>query len=309
MDFANAERQRTAQTTDVRALAVSGSTVYVGGSFTKADYSTANCFARWDGAHWSAMGAGFNFAVLAIAASSNALYAGGEFTRSLNAVAAVARWDGYNWGPLGSGVWPQGSPYVGGLAFSGTNLYVGGLFGIDGIGYGGVAMWDGTQWKPRPGLSGGNYFYPEAWAVTALGTNVYIGGEFSASGITNRVATWDGTTWTGLASGVNARVRALAASGTDLYVGGDFTQAGNKPCSRIARAYLPARPELWLERQATGLLVAWPSPQTDGFVLEEASSFSTSWVTVGAVVTDDGTKRSVLVPNTNGARYYRLRRP
>ncbi len=104
-------------------------------------------------------------------------------------------------------------------------------------------------------------------------------------------------------------VRALVASDTDLYVGGDFTVAGNKPCSRIARAYLPARPELSLGRRATGLLVTWPSLQTDGFVLEEASTLGANWVTTGEAVTDDGTNRSVLAPNGTGTRYYRLRRP
>jgi hypothetical protein len=158
-------------------------------------------------------------------------------------------------------------------------------------------------------LSGGSYFYPEVWALTASGTNVYAGGNFSTSGLnTNRVAKWDGTTWTGLASGVNAMVRALAVSGTDLFVAGDFTVAGKKACSRIARAYLPDLPELSLDRQATGLLITWPSAQTDGFVLEESPALGSNWVTTGEEVTDDGTKRFVLVPAGLGTRYYRLSR-
>jgi len=84
--------------------------------------------------------------------------------------------------------------------------------------------------------------------------------------------------------------------------------AGKNTCSRIARACLPDLAELGLERQATGLLVAWPSAQTDGFVLEETHALGSNWVSEGGVVTDDGTMRSVLVPDAIGARYYRLRR-
>lgn len=54
---------------------------------------------------------------------------------------------------------------------------------------------------------------------------------------TNRVARWNGTDWTSLASGVSGgSVFALAMADADtLYVGGSFTQAGNQPSSRIDR--------------------------------------------------------------------------
>jgi len=74
--------------------------------------------------------------------------------------------------------------------------------------------------------------------------NLYIGGSFSVVGeaAANRVAKWDGSTWSSLGSGMgdpnpNNRpaVYALAVSGTNLYAGGNFTTAGGVSANYIAR--------------------------------------------------------------------------
>jgi hypothetical protein len=81
----------------VSALAVSGSTLYVGGGFTTATNSggatvTVNYIAQWNGSTWSALGAGMNNSVNALAVSgNNNLYAGGDFaTAGTNVSAYVA---------------------------------------------------------------------------------------------------------------------------------------------------------------------------------------------------------------------------
>ena len=64
----------------------------------------------------------------------------------------------------------------------------------------------------------------------------------------NRIARWDGNTWSAMGSGTAAvngsgpDVRALATWGTNLYVGGNFRMAGGKMMSRIARAVLGDAP-------------------------------------------------------------------
>jgi len=66
-------------------------------------------------------------------------------------------------------------------------------------------------------------------AVAADGSgNVYIGGDFTAVGAVpaNRIARWNGTTWSTLGTGMNNRVFALAVSGSDVYAGGEFTTPG-----------------------------------------------------------------------------------
>jgi hypothetical protein len=61
----------------------------------------------------------------------------------------------------------------------------------------------------------------------------------------NRIARWDGTSWSALGSGMassataGAHVYALALDGANrLYVGGDFTQAGATVSPYIAQANL-----------------------------------------------------------------------
>src|SRR5438093_11630845 len=64
----------------VYALAVSGTDLYAGGSFTSAGGSAANYIAKWNGSSWSALGSGMNGAVCAMEVSGSDLYAGGCFT-------------------------------------------------------------------------------------------------------------------------------------------------------------------------------------------------------------------------------------
>src|SRR5437870_5804427 len=71
----------------VKTLAVSGSDVYAGGSFTAAGGNAVGDVAKWDGSSWSALGSGLSGAmpgehpyVFALAVSGSNLYAGGGFT-------------------------------------------------------------------------------------------------------------------------------------------------------------------------------------------------------------------------------------
>lgn len=67
--------------------------------------------------------------------------------------------------------------------------------------------------------------------------NVYVGGTFTSfNGISaNRIAKWDGTSWSALGSGLDERVSAIAVSGTDVYVGGYFNRAGGVLSPGIAK--------------------------------------------------------------------------
>lgn len=223
----------------VYTLAVSGSDVYAGGAFTNAGGTSANYIAKWDGSTWSALGAGLNSAVNVLVVSGTDLYAGGSFTTAGGAAAnRVAKWDGAAWTALGTGT----NDAVLALAASGGSLYAGGQFTTaGGSSANSIATWDGTTWTALgTGLTGGGGRGPFSEGVNAIavnGTDVYAAGEFDAAGgiSANRIAKWDGSTWTALGTGVSGQVWALAVSGTDIYAGGDFSTAGGFPANRIAK--------------------------------------------------------------------------
>jgi hypothetical protein len=124
------------------------------------------------------------------------------------------------------------------LVSDGVNLYAGGNFfigwgfspqhpttgaNIDNLGY-----WDGTFWWPV-GTAPSN-------TVSALAVSngvIYAGGTFTGIGgiSANRIAKWNGSTWSALGSGIvgstaSATVSAILLRGSDIYIAGTFTNAG-----------------------------------------------------------------------------------
>lgn len=64
----------------VRALTVSGNSLYAGGYFVNAGTVVVNRVARWNGERWHTLGSGLNDNVGLLAATETTLYASGEFT-------------------------------------------------------------------------------------------------------------------------------------------------------------------------------------------------------------------------------------
>ncbi len=91
------------------------------------------------------------------------------------------------------------------------------------------------NWTSMGGIPGANNTV-NALAVDGSG-NLYIGGNFTVAGetVANRIAKWNGSSWSTLGSGMNSNVLALAVSGSDVYAGGDFTTAGGIVANRIAK--------------------------------------------------------------------------
>ncbi|MBI3415083.1 MAG: hypothetical protein HY043_07155 [Verrucomicrobia bacterium] len=297
----------------VRAITVLGGNVYAGGRFSGIGRTLANNIAKWDGNSWSTLGTGMEGSpnvfppdgyVSALAVLGSNVYAGGNFTKAGGTAANnIARWDGSSWSELGSGI----NGVVLALAVSGSNLYVGGNFTkAGGIAANGIAKWDGNNWS---GLDSGINGTVEALAVS--GSNLYAGGAFTKAGgnEANSIAKCDGSRWSALGSGVNGEVLAMAVSGNNLYAGGQLTTAGEKVSVYLVRAYLPDIPALSVRRSGTDVQISWPSVDTAGFSLEQAGALAapTSWVTNAASVSDDGTKKSVTLPATNSAQFFRLR--
>ncbi len=209
--------------TGVSDIAVSGTDVYVGGSFMNAGGVQVENIAKWDGSSWSALGAGV-LGVNAMAVSGTDIYVGGSFQTTGGIVGGIAKWDGTNWIVLGS----SGDGGVIAIAISGTHVFVGGSFtSMGGVPANHIAKWSGSTWSALGSGTNDNVH-----DITVSGTNLFVGGYFtSAGGLgANRIAKWDGSTWSTLGSGLGSAVggsaHSIAVLGTDVYVGGYFTSAG-----------------------------------------------------------------------------------
>ncbi len=187
------------------ALLMDGTDVIVGGSFTDvhdgaSTLSNVDYIVRWDGAHWSAVGAGpggsvgaLNATVMALTRIGTTIYAGGMFTDVYDGAVHVpeadyvAKWDGAHWSALGGNGSGAGSlnQHVTSFAVNGADLYVGGYFTslnnqgvLDATGaY--AARWDGTTWHALGSNgSGGGALSDSVWALARSGSDLYVGGPF-----------------------------------------------------------------------------------------------------------------------------------
>ncbi len=236
-----------------------GDALYVGGRFTTAGGAAANHVAKWDGTTWSALGSGmgsgfFDTSVDALAVfddgGGEALYAAGDFTIAGGGAANfIAKWDGSSWSALDVGT----NSLIDSLAVfddgSGPALFAGGVFSsVGGFSTNKIAKWDGSSWAPTVFGLGGIGDSVNAMAVfdDGGGAELYAGGLFfNAMGMggsavfAENIASWDGTSWAGIGTGVNDDVTALAvfddAGGPALYVGGSFDVVGGMEASDIAK--------------------------------------------------------------------------
>lgn len=222
----------------IRAIAVSGTDIYVGGEFTTAGGSPANRIARWNGSQWSSLGVGVGDSILngvnGIAILGDTLMVGGSFPTAGGAVAKnIATWSSGTWSAF-NGTGLDGEVWT--IAVSGTDVYVGGSFTLAGtLPVNRIAKWNGSTWSALgSGVTGSNNFVN---AVAVAGGKVYAGGTFTNIGgvSASNIAVWNGSSWSALGSGVNATVFVITVVGQDVYVGGDLTTAGGVTANRIAK--------------------------------------------------------------------------
>jgi hypothetical protein len=222
--------------------------IIVGGAFMTVGTIPVSRIARWDGASWSAMGAGFDGRVKALhnaeSAGSAVVYAGGMFTKSgSQAVNGIAKWDGQAWASLGSGVdgtvlaiESDGLGAIPGLVAAGQFTTAGGQPCRN------IARWDGQNWHPLgSGLNG--TVYTLEYFGSGESRALYAGGVFTMAGnvAVSGIARWSGTEWSPVGGGITgsiATVYALKSAVVDgfptLAVGGAFGSAGTVAASNVA---------------------------------------------------------------------------
>ncbi|MFN0131476.1 MAG: GC-type dockerin domain-anchored protein [Phycisphaerales bacterium] len=254
---------------EVKAIAVfdedgagpSPPSVIVGGNISSVGGVSVSNIARWNGSAWSAIGAGFNGRVTCLAVFNDgtgaALYAGGLFRFSATTpIDYLAKWNGTSW----QAVSQSQSQWLGARSLA--------VFDADGsgplpaeliAGHGAntspapyIWRWNGTTWS---GLGSGLNQPADSLAVLDADgpgpglAKLYVGGFFTIAGGVNcnRLATWNGVTWSavgvGVQNGLDRAARTIAGLDADgpgpspwsVFAGGDFSIAGNQTISAFAR--------------------------------------------------------------------------
>jgi len=245
----------TGGTRTVNAVAVLGTDVYIGGTFTAVDGVSASRVAKWNGSAWSALGSGANGSVNALAVLGSELFIGGTFgsVGGVGLTSRLAKWNGTAWLAAGAGFNTTSVP-TGGLAVVGTDLFVG--RGTQ------VQKWDGSAWSnvgPVTGAIGGiaarndadvyivsgttcRHWDGAAWTtlktfdevateIAVVGSDVYVGGQF-----TNYLERWDGSAWQTVGTtGVTNYLTMLANLAGTLFASGDFTVTDGVTTPGLAR--------------------------------------------------------------------------
>ncbi len=234
------------------------------GSFGTAGGTGANNIARWNGSSWQALGSGISGFVLALAVFDDdgagpqlpALYAGGVFTLAGgNTVSNIARWDGTTWsspaGGMNDAVISFASIDPDGAGPLPRTLVAGGWFTLaGGTPASHIASWNGTAWSALGAGIGGPNPYPDACVAFdpdgagPSGEQLITAGRFTSAGGSPaaHIASWNGSTWSTLGSGLDNGTWALLSFDADgagpiapvLYAGGQFSNAGGNPASCIA---------------------------------------------------------------------------
>lgn len=235
----------------------SGPKLYAGGWFTSIGNTNANRVACWNGSQWEALGSGMPDNSLEVSSltlydegQGPRLFAAGQFS-SAGGVAAsnIARWDGTSWSALGSGT--SGNTRVRALAVfdsgSGPFLFAGGEFTTaGGISAPGIARWNGSTWSSVGSTVTNGWVHSLAVVDLGSGPRLYAGGNFTTIGgvSANRIARWDGTSWSALGTGVSgpnltSSVSAITVhdfgTGPQLCIGGSFSSAGGITAQNVAR--------------------------------------------------------------------------
>jgi hypothetical protein len=253
----------------VDSLAVSGSTVYVGGEFSSIGGQDRTNLAAIDATagtatDWNPVVTKTNEynsgAVEALEVSGSMVYAAGSFGmiggQTRNNIAAIDNSTGEPtaWNPAADGA-------VEALVLSGSTLYAGGRFtSIGGQGRNHLAALAtstglATGWNPdADNASETGYVF----ALAMAGTTVYAGGTFTSIGGQSRTGVAALSAATGVATSFDAHaqygagVYAIAVSGSTVYVGGGFRWIGGQTSDdhppRVGIAALDA---------STGLATSW----------------------------------------------------
>jgi len=199
----------------------------VGGYFLHAADLFAIKVAGWNGSEWYALNSIANGnPVLDFLEFDGNLYAGYYLPR-------LNYWDGAAWTEvqpyLNSGV----SGTIWAVVAYDSAVIVGGSWVSDTDQPSYIAGWNGASFD-----SVGDGINGQIRAMAVVNGELVVGGYFTMAdgSIGDRIAAWDGVSWSGIGSGMtDGGVTAIAEYNGDLIAAGSFTDAGGTSVNNIAR--------------------------------------------------------------------------
>jgi hypothetical protein len=212
---------------NVLALSISGSNIYIGGSFTSVNGNSRNRLAAVDTSgnvlNWNPNA---NANVTAIATFGANIHVGGNFTILQQASTARNRMMAINTSGNVISWNPNINNVVNTIAILGDNIYIGGNFtSVNGNTRNRLAVINTSgnvlTWNPNANNT--------VYTLAISGDNIYIGGIFSSisNNTRNRLAVVNTSgnllNWNPFAS---SAVHSIAVSGDNIYFGGNFTAIG-----------------------------------------------------------------------------------
>ena len=265
---------------NIRALAVNGSTIFVGGTMETICGRARSNLAAFDVATGAATewNPGANAQVNAVIVSDGKVYVGGQFTQigglgrnwigSIDSFGIVTDWN------------PNAGMTVRALAASGNSIYVGGQFTqMGGQPRNRLAAVDATTgavtaWNPNASAS--------VYTLAVAGNTIYVGGSFHSVGLQTRnyIASVDATTGAVNAWDPNPTdyVESIVPAGPLVYVGGYFVYIGGQE-----------RPGVAAIGAVTGVPTDWtPGDISEGLCWVRALALSGNVMYVGGMFASMG---------------------
>ena len=225
----------------VNEFAVFQGNLFATAAFTIFEYADAGCSVfSWDGSTWNDLGLGPYSLPFAATVYENNLIVAGYLFYETNWEYVFSSWNDTNWTTFEKLLYGV----VSDLIVYDNELIACGIFdwvGFEVVHANSIASWDGVSWSALgTGLETSSVW---AWgvALTNYDTKLIVVGDFDSAGTFPAIgiASWDGSSWSPLGSGIGLGVdryaQALIEYENSLIVGGSFDTAGGKPCANLAR--------------------------------------------------------------------------
>ncbi len=292
----------------VRAIALGGDGIYVGGDFSIAGGTNANFAARYTSTGiWESIGVQWTVgSVSSIGIAVDHIYLGGYFNTANgwpgNGIVRSSGTGG--WEALGNGS-PVGVPKL--LVNASGFVFALGDFSADaGPAANQIAEWNGAGWAAlgsEPFITGQTVDFTLSEPNTLYTAKFEFQNQSYLYG--NGIYKWDGTSWSGAGLGIGDywttvyQANTLAWFNSQLYAGGNFLTAGDKFINGLSRLNNNSWADAGNSSQTTNLSIK--KLLTVNNKLYAAGNFiSINGITLNHIASWDGSQWSPLGSGTNG---------